>query len=193
LAAPDRAHLPGHRALCSSAALDGGGFDAFYIFCLVSFVFYSLHYTGKFNVFDWSVLWANEVAWLLQPALFLHFVLTFPERRAFVGRHRWSIPANFAPQLNASFTGTTTISNVYIEGTFKDSFGEVGTSGQVLSCSGPISPPESATGVKWINAGTGSVTSISTSGIATGLLAAALASQSLREHRDALAGFRADQ
>jgi len=27
---------------------------------------------------------ANEVAWLLQPALFLHFVLTFPERRAFV-------------------------------------------------------------------------------------------------------------
>jgi hypothetical protein len=78
------------------------------------------------------------------------------------------VAANFAPQLNASFTGTTTISNVYIEGTFKDSFGEVGTSGQVLSCSGPISPPESATGVKWINAGTGSVTSISTSGIATG-------------------------
>jgi len=40
---------------------------------------------------------ANEVAWLLQPALFLHFVLTFPERRAFVGRHRWSIPALYVP------------------------------------------------------------------------------------------------
>jgi two-component system NtrC family sensor kinase len=31
-------------------------------------------------------------AWLLQPALFLHFVLTFPERREFVSKHRWSIP-----------------------------------------------------------------------------------------------------
>jgi two-component system, NtrC family, sensor kinase len=62
------------------------GSTHFYIFCLVSFVFYSLHYTGKFNAFDWCVLWANEVAWLLQPALFLHFVLTFPERREFVSK-----------------------------------------------------------------------------------------------------------
>jgi two-component system NtrC family sensor kinase len=73
------------------------GSTHFYIFCLVSFVFYSLHYTGKFNAFDWSVLWANEVAWLLQPALFLHFVLTFPERREFVGKHRWSIPLLYLP------------------------------------------------------------------------------------------------
>jgi PAS domain S-box-containing protein len=73
------------------------GSTHFYIFCLVSFVFYSLHYVGKFNNFDWTVLWANEVAWLLQPALFLHFVLTFPERRAFVTRHRWSIPMLYVP------------------------------------------------------------------------------------------------
>ncbi len=52
---------------------------------------------GKFNAFDWCVLWANEVAWLLQPALFLHFVLTFPERRAFVGRHRWSTALLYLP------------------------------------------------------------------------------------------------
>ncbi|MFZ3266492.1 MAG: ATP-binding protein [Terriglobales bacterium] len=69
----------------------------FYIFCLVSFIFYSLHFTGKLNPFDWIVLWSNEVAWLLQPALFLHFVLTFPERRAFVGKHRWSIPLLYLP------------------------------------------------------------------------------------------------
>ena len=31
------------------------GSTHFYIFCLVSFVFYSLHYTGKFNAFDWAV------------------------------------------------------------------------------------------------------------------------------------------
>ena len=73
------------------------GSTHFYIFCLVSFVFYSLHYTGKFNAFDWIVLWANEVAWLLQPALFLHFVLTFPERREFVSKHRWSIPLLYLP------------------------------------------------------------------------------------------------
>jgi two-component system, NtrC family, sensor kinase len=73
------------------------GSTHFYIFCLVSFVFYSLHYIGKFNAFDSSVFWANELAWLLQPALFLHFVLTFPERREFVTRHRWSIPLLYLP------------------------------------------------------------------------------------------------
>src|SRR6266852_5884773 len=73
------------------------GSTHFYIFCLVSFVFYSLHYVGKFNAFDWSVLWANELAWLLQPALFLHFVLTFPERRDFVNKHRSSIPLLYLP------------------------------------------------------------------------------------------------
>jgi two-component system, NtrC family, sensor kinase len=73
------------------------GSTHFYIFCLVSFVFYSLHYTGKFNTFDWLVFWANEVAGLLQPALFLHFVLTFPERQEFVRKHRWSIPMVYLP------------------------------------------------------------------------------------------------
>jgi two-component system NtrC family sensor kinase len=52
----------------------------FYIFCLVSFVFYSFHYTGKLSVFDWEIYWANSVAWLLQPALLLHFALVFPQR-----------------------------------------------------------------------------------------------------------------
>src|SRR5208282_1352560 len=33
------------------------GSTHFYIFCLVSFIFYSLHYTGKFNAFDWIVFW----------------------------------------------------------------------------------------------------------------------------------------
>ena len=69
----------------------------FYIFCLVSFVFYAFHYTGKLNQFDWIVYWANVVAWLLQPALFLHFSLTFPERRALVDRHRWLIPLVYLP------------------------------------------------------------------------------------------------
>ena len=73
------------------------GSTHFYIFCLVSFIFYSLHYTGKLNAFDWIVLWSNEVAWILQPALFLHFVLVFPERRTFVNKHRTALPLLYLP------------------------------------------------------------------------------------------------
>jgi PAS domain S-box-containing protein len=71
----------------------------FYVFCLVSFVFYSFKYTGKLNGFDETIYWANVFAWLLQPALFLHFSLTFPETKPFVGRHRWVIPAVYVPGL----------------------------------------------------------------------------------------------
>ena len=68
----------------------------FYLFCLVSFIFYSFHFTGKLNQFDWIVLGSNTVAWLLQPALFLHFVLTFPERKEFV-RRRWVTALLYVP------------------------------------------------------------------------------------------------
>jgi len=71
----------------------------FYIFCLVSFVFYSFHYTGKLNTFDWIILWCNVTAWLLQPALFLHFVLTFPERRYFIRKHPWFLSLIYLPGL----------------------------------------------------------------------------------------------
>ena len=69
----------------------------FYIFCLVSFIFYAFKFTGKLNQFDWTIYWGNVTAWLLQPALFLHFVLTFPEKRNFVRKHRWIIPAIYVP------------------------------------------------------------------------------------------------
>ena len=68
----------------------------FYLFCLVSFVFYSFHFTGKLNDFDWAIYWGNVAAWLLQPALFLHFVLTFPEKKHFVRKHLWVLPGIYA-------------------------------------------------------------------------------------------------
>jgi two-component system NtrC family sensor kinase len=71
----------------------------FFLFCLVSFVFYSFKYTGKLNTFDWSIYWGNICAWLLQPALFLHFALTFPEKRDWVARHRWSQWVIYLPGL----------------------------------------------------------------------------------------------
>jgi two-component system NtrC family sensor kinase len=68
----------------------------FYIFCLVSFIFYSFKYTGKLNQFDWIIYWANVVATVLQPALFLHFALTFPEKKEITSR-RWALPLVYLP------------------------------------------------------------------------------------------------
>ena len=69
----------------------------FYLFCLVSFILYSFHYTGKLNEFDQIILWSNIAAWMLQPALFLHFVLTFPEKREFVRKHHWAVAFVYLP------------------------------------------------------------------------------------------------
>ncbi len=69
----------------------------FYIFCLASFVLYAFKYTGKLNDFDWTIFWSNVVAGMLQPAIFLHFALTFPERREFVRKNRWTLNAIYLP------------------------------------------------------------------------------------------------
>ncbi len=73
------------------------GSTHFYIFCLVSFIAYSFKYTGKLNDFDWTIYWGNIAAGILQPALFLHFVLTFPEKREFVKRHPWMLSLVYVP------------------------------------------------------------------------------------------------
>jgi two-component system, NtrC family, sensor kinase len=59
----------------------------FYVFCLASFVLYSFNYTGRFNGFDWTIYWGRILAEALQPALFLHFALAFPEERPASRRH----------------------------------------------------------------------------------------------------------
>jgi two-component system, NtrC family, sensor kinase len=75
------------------------GSTHFYIFCLVSFIAYSFKYTGKLNEFDWTIYWSNIIAWMLQPALFLHFVLTFPEKRNFVRQRPWLLTLPYVPGL----------------------------------------------------------------------------------------------
>jgi two-component system NtrC family sensor kinase len=69
----------------------------FYLFCLVSFALYALKYTGKLDPLDWIVFWTNVVAEALQPALFLHFALSFPEERFKNLRRRWLLPLIYAP------------------------------------------------------------------------------------------------
>jgi len=69
----------------------------FYLFCLVSFALCTLKYTGKLDVLDWTIFWLNVVAESLQPALFLHFALSFPEERFKGIRRRWLLPVIYAP------------------------------------------------------------------------------------------------
>ena len=69
----------------------------FYIFCLTSFVFYAFINTGKLNLFDWIIDWGNVVAGALQPALLLHFALTFPEEKATRRRQRWLVGLTYLP------------------------------------------------------------------------------------------------
>ena len=73
------------------------GSTHFYIFCLVSFIAYSFKYTGKLNDFDWVIYWGNIAAGVLQPALFLHFVLTFPEKHQIVRKHPWLLALVYLP------------------------------------------------------------------------------------------------
>ncbi len=69
----------------------------FYLFCLVSFALNALKYTGKLDALDWTVFWLNVGAESLQPALFLHFALSFPEERLKNVRRRLLLPLVYAP------------------------------------------------------------------------------------------------
>jgi two-component system, NtrC family, sensor kinase len=69
----------------------------FYLFCLASFAYYALKYTTKLDTLDWTVFWTNIAAEALQPALILHFALSFPEERFKKLSRRWLLPLIYAP------------------------------------------------------------------------------------------------
>jgi two-component system, NtrC family, sensor kinase len=69
----------------------------FYLFCLVSFALNTLKFTGAWDLLDKIVFWGNEVAVCLQPALFLHFAVSFPVERLKGIRRRWLLPLLYAP------------------------------------------------------------------------------------------------
>ena len=51
----------------------------FFVFCLVSFILCAFKYTGVLDGLDQIILWCNIAATALQPALFLHFAISFSE------------------------------------------------------------------------------------------------------------------
>jgi two-component system NtrC family sensor kinase len=68
----------------------------FYAICVLFFLMYSTSYTGKLDAFDWLLVWSDHLATLFLPVVFLHFCLTFPERRLRPQRH-WVVPALYMP------------------------------------------------------------------------------------------------
>jgi len=50
----------------------------FYLLCLAAFVAYLYSWTPKLDLLDWIVYWLSDAAFLLLPALFIHFCLRFP-------------------------------------------------------------------------------------------------------------------
>jgi PAS domain S-box-containing protein len=76
----------------------------FYIFCLASFVLYAFRSTGEPGVFDQLIYWGNLLATMLQPALFLHFAVSFfdpagGDKRAAerAARRRLVVPLLYVP------------------------------------------------------------------------------------------------
>jgi PAS domain S-box-containing protein len=69
----------------------------FYLFCLVSFVLYAFKFTGQLAGLDLGIFWSNIVAEGLQPALFLHFALSFPEERFKHFGRKWLLPIIYIP------------------------------------------------------------------------------------------------
>ena len=67
----------------------------FYIFCVASFAAYAFHYTGRLNTLDWTVYWSGIVAGAVQPALFLHFALSFGRRST--RRRAWWLALTYVP------------------------------------------------------------------------------------------------
>jgi two-component system, NtrC family, sensor kinase len=68
----------------------------FYVFCLVSFILYSFHYSGKLDAFDQEVYWVGVLAQMLAPTLLLHFALVFPGRSGGDGKSLVKIAAIYS-------------------------------------------------------------------------------------------------
>jgi two-component system, NtrC family, sensor kinase len=69
----------------------------FYLFCLASFALYGLAFTGQLDTLDWTVFWIGLVAGAVQPALFLHFAISFPEERLKGALRPWLSPLLYVP------------------------------------------------------------------------------------------------
>jgi PAS domain S-box-containing protein len=98
----------------------------FFLFCLVSFALNALKYTGEWNLLDKTVFWCNVLAESLQPALFLHFALSFPEERL-KGIRKWLSPLLYLPGAGLLSLWIIAINRWQATGLLKHRLEQVGT------------------------------------------------------------------
>jgi PAS domain S-box-containing protein len=83
----------------------------FYAVCVLFFLAYSTSFTGKLDTLDWTFVWTDHLAVLFLPVVYLHFCLTFPERRLRAQRS-WIVPALYMPALVV--TGASVMSHALV-------------------------------------------------------------------------------
>lgn len=83
----------------------------FYVYCLVSFILFSFHYSGKLDPFDYEIYWASVVASLVAPALLLHFALVFPGRSEGTPRSIFKLVFVYLPPAALLFVHLAVASN----------------------------------------------------------------------------------
>jgi PAS domain S-box-containing protein len=71
----------------------------FYLLCVFWFLAYGMSFTGKLNLWDSAFYWMDRVGLLFFPPLFLHFALGFPDRKAFLEKRPWVLPAIYVPSI----------------------------------------------------------------------------------------------
>ena len=99
----------------------------FYLFCLVSFAWHAIKVTGKLDLVDWSAFWINTLAESLQPALFLHFALSFPVERLKGLRRRWLVPFIYAPGIALFCIWLVAVNRWQATGVLRHRIDQVGT------------------------------------------------------------------
>jgi hypothetical protein len=83
----------------------------FYAVCVLFFLMYSTSYTGRLSGGDWVLFWADHLAVLFLPVVYLHFCLTFPEKRL-RAQSAWVVPALYMPAL--AVTGASVMSHALL-------------------------------------------------------------------------------
>ncbi len=83
----------------------------FYAVCVLFFLAYSTSFAGKLDAIDWTFVWTDHLAVLFLPVVYLHFCLTFPERRLRAQRS-WIVPALYMPALVV--TGASVMSHALV-------------------------------------------------------------------------------
>ncbi len=83
----------------------------FYAVCVLFFLTYSTSFTGRLDRLDWVFVWTDRLAVLFLPVVYLHFCLSFPDRRL-RAQHTWIVPALYMPALVV--TGASVMSHMLL-------------------------------------------------------------------------------